>query len=155
MPTRVTMNRPQLHALLRSPGGPVVREVEKVTRRATNAVKRFAPVDTGGGRASVRNEVAVEGDRVIGRIYMARHMWYQAKGTGIYGPRGQPIRPRQASVLVFEPGRLIGPLRAGAKHPSPGNRGKVFARSVRGTPPNSFVIEGVRSSVPWPVRYNP
>jgi hypothetical protein len=150
----VRLNRRQLDELVHGPGGPVVRMVERVTRQATNAVRVRAPVDTGVGRASIRSDVHIGAGRITGRIFMARHMWYQAKGTGIYGPTGSPIRPKTGTVLVFRASRTIGPLRPGQKHPAPGRRGLVFARQVKGVPPNDFVIAGVRAAVPWPVRHN-
>lgn len=154
VPTTVRLDHRQIRELLTSPSGPVVRYVEKITRRATNAVQRRAPVDTGVGRASIRSDVTITTARVTGRIFMAQHMWYQARGTGIYGPSGTPIRPKSAKVLVFEASRLIGPLRAGQSHPPPGKRGLVFATEVKGTRPNHFLREGVEEAVPWPVRYH-
>jgi len=49
-----------------------------------------------------------------------RVLGYVRRGTGVYGPSGQPIRPRVKRALSWE----------GAHHP---------VRSVRGAPANDFV----------------
>lgn len=48
--------------------------------------------------------------------------WLQ-EGTGIYGPSGEPIRPKNGKVLSF----MLG------------NR-RVFAKSVKGTPPRPYLF---------------
>ena len=49
---------------------------------------------------------------------------YVTQGTGLFGPRGEPIRPVTKKALFWE----------GADHP---------VRSVRGQEPNSFVDEAL------------
>ncbi len=55
---------------------------------------------------------------------------YVRKGTGIYGPSGQRIRPRRARALYWE----------GAQHP---------VKSVRGSPPNDFVTPVLAEGVAY------
>ena len=50
------------------------------------------------------------------------------KGSGIYGPTGQPIRPRRAKVMVFR-----------------GHKGIVFAKSVKGQPGQHFLKRALQS----------
>lgn len=56
---------------------------------------------------------------------------YQDKGTGVYGPQGQPITPkRPGGVLVFD---------------WPAAGGIVFARSVRGSEPTRWWTKTVEA----------
>ena len=54
-----------------------------------------------------------------------KYAGYHQSGTGIYGPRGTPIRPKSAKVLAFRSGTKRG--------------GKIFARSVKGAPARKMV----------------
>jgi hypothetical protein len=153
MPVEIRIDEAELRELLYGPAGPVVREVRRVTNRTLNTAKRYAPVDEGTLRASLQGTVEVSGPLVIGRV--GSHLEYALFlhfGTGIYGPRGRPITPVSSKVLVFEPGRMTGPLPAGRRHPPRGRRGKVFAVQVRGTPRNLFLVNALRdAAAPWPV----
>jgi hypothetical protein len=137
MGIRISINEAQLRDLLTGPGGPVVRTVTRHTRRILNEAQAAAPVDTGAGRAGMRSEIVIRGGRVIGYIYMPRHMWYQHQGTGIHGPTGQPIRPKNAKVLVWKPR---------------GSKKLVYAMKSAGVPPNPFLADAARRIWPWPVQ---
>ena len=146
---RVTMNHGELNRLLRSESGPTGKRVSEITRKTTNGAKRRAPVDTGKGRASIHGEVRHTGSAMVGTVSTPlKYMGYQHRGTGIYGPTGQPIRPKSGKFLVFAP-------KQGAPNPA-GNRGGrgrlVFAREVKGVPPNPFLTDALRAVSPWPVR---
>lgn len=152
---RIRLHEDAIRELLTSQAGPVVREVSTYTRRTANGARRRAPGDTGQLRGSIQENITVSGLRVVGRVYSPlKHAIYQHEGTGIYGPTGQPIRPKKGKFLVFEPGRGTGPLRIGGKHAAPGKRGLVFAREVKGVPPNPFLTDALRAAVPWPIREN-
>lgn len=101
-----------------------LRRAELLGEAFVNQARAYAPRRTGAGADSI--EVATidatsNGVRIriaVGEDYMK----WQNEGTGIYGPRGQPITPhRKGGVLVFE-----------------GVGGIVFARSVSGTEPTHF-----------------
>lgn len=65
-----------------------------------------------------------------------------SKGTGVYGPSGQPIRPKTAKAL-----RVPGPVRRGG-----GGRftsGAAFFRSVKGQPQRLMVPVKGRPSPIW------
>lgn len=134
---RVELNRSALEELLRSPAGPVVREVTKYTRMTENRAKTKVGVDTGRLRSSITGTVTAEGTRIVGRVgsgvvYAA----YHHQGTGVYGPKGRPIRPKNGPFLVFTP--------KGAKRP-------VFARQVSGSKPNPYLVDALRETVPWKI----
>lgn len=153
MATRVTIHRAQLERLLRSPDGPVWQHVARLARQVENRAKTTAPVDEGTYRASISHTVRLSGTRITGRIGSPLHYaWFIEVGTGIYGPRKRPIRPVSGKYLVFEPGRGMGPLPKGGKHPPKGKRGMVFAQQVKGSPPKHVLENALRETVPGPVR---
>lgn len=130
------MNEANVRALLQSPVGPVVRTVERYTRRTANVARATAPADTGHLRASVTSGVHNRGSSVVGRVSSSLdYAIYQEKGTGIYAGKG-PIRPKKAKVLAFRP---------------KGSAKMVFAKEVKGTPATHFLEKALRTSVPWPV----
>lgn len=115
----------------------IVREVvDEVTTATTNEARRRCPVDDGPLRASLRQEVDVRGNLVVGVVYSPlEYAAYVHIGTGIYGPEGRPIRPVRARVLTWQP-------RGGPRQ---------FAREVKGQRPNPFLLEALRAVAPGPV----
>lgn len=154
MSWRIQIHHDRVEALLRSPQGPVFRKIADLTRQVENGAVARAPVDDGRLRASISSTVTVRGTRIVGRIGSPLpYAIYVHEGTGIYGPKGRPIRPVHGKWLVFEPGRSMGPLRRGGKHPPKGKRGgPVFAKEVKGSPPRPFLYDALVAVVPWPVR---
>lgn len=148
MPTHV---RHQLHpqaiqALLASPQGGLAKDLFTRGLRVQAAARRFISgsgpghpkrVDTGQLRNSVSVQlVSVDGlpaVRVGTKLGYAR--WVH-DGTGVYGPRHAPIRPRQAKVLVFKSKQF------GAKKGK--FRGKVVVRQVKGIPGNPFLRDALK-----------
>lgn len=102
--------------------------VEQAVDTVAHRVREDAPVREGTLRDSVQaGEVQVDGPRVSASIVAgAEHASWQDRGTGVYGPSGQPIRPVRAKVLAWD-----------------GPDGPVFARQVAGTPPTWFWSENV------------
>lgn len=109
----------------------------RVGRRVQNAAKKRAPVDEGTLRASI--------DYVVGVTPAGTHVTigspldyarYIHEGTGIYGPKGQPITPVTRQVLKFQ-----------VKGSTGKRRGKdaqwVFAKSVKGIRPNPFLVDAL------------
>lgn len=85
--------------------------------------KQLAPVDSGRLRSSIQLRPAHRtGNRIEGSVGTnLKYAPFQEAGTGIYGPRRQPIRPKAAKALRFKVG------------------GKwVFAREVRGSKPRWY-----------------
>ena len=151
---RLDIKHAAVQRLLHGRSGPVVRTVERYTRRTEAAAKAGAPVDEGQLRASIDSSVDVRPGRVVGRVGSPLpQAGYTSFGTGIYGPRKQRITAKHGRWLVFEPSRSMGPVRPGGRHRAKGKRGPlVFAESVAGIPPNPYFYEALVVSVPWPVR---
>lgn len=90
------------------------------------------------GRQGVRTAevVAPDGSRKTVKLRGQDRFDYAeavARGTGIYGPTGQPIRPKKAKVLLVpgSPGPNESYVEIDGKR-------FVFRRSVKGRKPNSF-----------------
>jgi len=115
---RFQLHQANLDALLRSPGGPVAREITRKTLRVHAAAVRGAPVDQGRLRGSISWEMQQDARGVVGRVGTNLHYaTYVERGTRT------PIVPRNAKVLRFvgRGGRI------------------VFAKRVRGQPPKRFL----------------
>ncbi len=155
MAGRVVMNRAAVRQTLAGQLGPVVRAAVRYGRRVENAAKRKAPVDTGAGRASINLHVAAGRSLVVATIGTPLiHMLYQHEGTGIYGPRHRRITPVSRQFLRFPVKGTFGPVqgtRSGRAGKRKGRGNIVYARSVRGVPPNPFLVEALIENVPWPV----
>ncbi|MBA9005934.1 HK97 gp10 family phage protein [Thermomonospora cellulosilytica] len=135
MAARVRLDRAALDRLLRQPGGPVHDHVTALTRRTETRAKLNIRVRTGTTRASITSSVRTRGTLVIGRVWTPSKVgWWLHEGTGIYGPRGRPIRPVRAQFLRFEVGGRI-----------------VYARQVRGMPGDQWLVRALRQTVPYPV----
>lgn len=135
---QVRLNQAALNEFLRGSSGPVVREIASYSRQVSNRAKQKVGVDSGRLRSSIQHIVNVEGTRVVGRVGSGvQYARYHHDGTGIYGPEGRPIRPRNAHMLAFVP---------------KGQKGVVFAHQVRGSRPNPYLVDALEEIVPWPVR---
>ena len=99
------------------------RAIGDSARTIEGKAKRYAPVDQGILRASIHTE----GPRVTSNNVEAivgtnvKYAKMQEEGTGIYGPKKQPIRPVHGKFLVWK--------KAGQT---------FFARSVKGVKPQWY-----------------
>lgn len=133
---RIDMHHGAIFRLLHSPAGPVHRKVSSVLRKTEAIAVATAPVDTGRLKNDRTAGVVDEGARLRGRLeFLVNYAPFVTGGTGIYGPRGRRIRPKNGEFLVF---RINGQL--------------VFARSVAGQRPNPFLVNALKAASPWPVR---
>lgn len=91
-------------------------------------IAREAPVDEGKLAGSFNLEQI---DEISWRVFTntAYAMWVH-EGTGIFGPRGQPIVPVSAKVLHWV---------------TKGGEG-IFTKSVKGTPPNPYADRAVEKT---------
>lgn len=101
-------------------------ELRVRANRVLSRARSLAPVDKGTLRASLavtfaRSPAGEPVARIGSNLPYA--IWVE-QGTGIYGPSGSPITPRNGRYLVFTP--------RGATKP-------VFARSVRGRRATPFL----------------
>lgn len=140
----ITLDDAEIDRLLRSPSGDVYRSVRDVVLATRNLAVSMAPVDDGPLRASLRTKMEASTRVVRGWVYSdLEYALYVHEGTGIYGPKGQPIRPKNGRYLVFE---------ARNARTTPRGRGNiVFARQVRGQRPQRFLLEALKAASPWPV----
>lgn len=141
---RVTINQAELRRLTHSQSSELLRAINRIGRRVVNQAKRNAPVDDGQGRQSISHTVTVEGTRITMRAGSPlKYMYWQHEGTGIYGPHKTPIVPVHRKFLRFE-------VKSGKL--AKGTRPVIFAKSVRGVPPNPWLVKAFREVSPFPVR---
>lgn len=132
-------------------GGQVYQAIDRTGRDVANQAKRNANVDTGVMRAGIRNETNTESGRIVARISTpVEYGLYQHEGTGIYGPRHRVITPKKGRFLRFEVSGPTGPRQRGDR----GQSNVVYARYVRGVPPNPFLYNALVQVSPWPVIRN-
>jgi hypothetical protein len=134
------INYGALNALLRSPSGGVARDMLRRGLKVESAAKRNlagangAPkrIDTGQTRASINTRLVVWRGLPAARVGtpLRRAVWIHG-GTGIYGPRRTPIRPKSARFLRFRP---------------KGARRVIYVRSVRGMRPNPFLSDALSAA---------
>lgn len=128
----VRLNPAELNRFLRSPGGPVGRDLLRRSHRVENRAKELVGVDLGRLRSSITTDVRADSKGLVGRVGSnVEYALHHHEGTGIYGPRGRPITPKTASVLRFKP---------------KGSSTFVFARSVRGSKPNPFLADALSAA---------
>jgi len=128
----VTWDGNALFAMLRGPSGAVAQDIRRRGNRVLAAARRNAPVDTGSLRGSINLRMTTEDGSpaaVIGTNI--RHAMWVHEGTGIYGPRGTPIRPHP-------PRRFLAWQRGGTWH---------FAREVRGMRGRPFLADAITAAL--------
>jgi hypothetical protein len=128
--TRIDINMVEANRLLNSPQGPVTSLVVLTSQRVRAMCVQQTPVQDGDMKASYGFSLRVRPFRyVMGRVmnFDEAALWVQT-GTGIYGKRGRPIRPRSKRYLRFH-GKRDGAL--------------IYARSVKGQPANPFMLRGL------------
>lgn len=126
-----------LDAQLRSPAGGLARDMLRRGLKVESAAKRNLAgangrpkrIDTGQTRASVGTRMVTYKSFPAARIgtRLRRGRWIH-DGTGIYGPRRQLIRPKQAKLLRFKP---------------KGSGRVVYAKSVKGMKANPFLKDAL------------
>lgn len=125
-----------LHALLTSPSGAVAKDLYrrgiKVQAKAKLNLQRSPRrIDTGTLRSSIQVQLLTIGGQPVVRV--GTNLFYAIyvhDGTGIYGPKGVPIRPKTAKILAWR-------SRTGKK---------IFAHQVKGMKPNPFLRDAVSAA---------
>lgn len=138
-------NHAKLQFIMRSPAGPIAKDLLKRAARVESRAKRNLSgitgsgprrIDTGLLRNSITSQLFVIPEGFLARIgtnvFYAR---YVHDGTGLYGPKHALIYPQTAKVLVFR-SKIYGAKRGRF-------RGKVVARYVRGMRPNPFLKDAL------------
>lgn len=102
---RIEVNNRLLSRLLRSPAGPVAKNMLARGRRVRDAARRNVNSRTGTLARSIEVTIAPRGEapgaRVGTNLFYAR---FVHDGTGIYGPTGQVIKPQRGKALRFDGG---------------------------------------------------
>jgi hypothetical protein len=102
--------------------------MKRMTLMAKGTAQENAPVDKGILRSSLTDQV--QGSRLdtVGRVGTTiSYATFQELGTGIYGPKGEPIRPVNRKFLQFQT-----------------KDGKwIRAREVKGTPAKGYLQKGL------------
>jgi len=125
MTVRHQIHHNVVQTILVSPNGAVMRDMLRRGLRVQARAKQLVRVDTGRLRSSITVQM------LPGRVIIGTNVSYAIyvhEGTGIYGPRKRPIHPVNGRYLVWTP--------RGATRP-------VFAREVRGSPPNPFLRDAL------------
>lgn len=114
--------------------GPITDFTIKLANRVKARAELEAPKFTGRLANSIeRDPVKYRGYHTIVQVVTTTgYGLFPEKGTGIFGPKGRPIRPRRKRFLVFVPRGLNHPIRA---------------RSVKGQPPQHFMRNALLSVI--------
>lgn len=94
---------------------------------------------SGNLKAHTSFEIHVSGDTVYMEFYndAGPYAVYQHEGTGIYGPKGKPIRPVKAKLLTWV-------------DPDTGKR--IWAKEVRGTPAKKYLERAINFALDQEIR---
>lgn len=133
-------NGPLLYAILNSPQGPLARDaLRRGLRVQTQAKRNLAGgpsgpkrIDTGRLRSSIHVNLVTRNGELTSLVGTGvKYAKLVHDGTGIYGPRRRPIRPKTKQFLRFRP-------RRGGKW--------VYAKEVKGMKPNKFLKDALRAA---------
>ncbi len=120
--------------LFNNPASQAQREMREkavqVQRLAQKNLLRSTGFDTGRLSSSIKVERVMIDGAVAFKVGTDVPYWrYIHDGTGIYGPKGQPIKPVRAKALHWR---------------GPGGEA-MFARQVKGIKPNPFLRDAFNS----------
>lgn len=144
MGVTVSINDAALDELALSLTGAVGRWLVQRAEVVRAAMIAMAPADRGQLRTSIAIEYRTEGKYLVARIGSnKKYAIYVVQGTGIYGPRGQPIKPVAGRVLAWPVyGRTSGSPYGGSKATTTSSY--AFARSVKGMKGRDFMTPALQ-----------
>jgi HK97 gp10 family phage protein len=112
-----------------------------------DAARLKVPVSTGRLQTSITHQVTSLGDRVEGRVGTnVVYAPYVELGTGVYGPSGKPIRPKNKKILAWV---ISGPRPTtpeGWKKAQAEGRA-IFAKEVKGMRPRPFLMPALNENL--------
>lgn len=133
----VDLNHAAIYQFLYSPGGPIVRGVNRWSQEVRSLAVARSPKSSGHLAGSSSVEMNTHPGFVVGVIrFSARHALWVHEGTGIYGPRGRPIRRRGGGLMKFPTGAGGGSRARG--------RAFTYTRTARGQRPQPFLVSALR-----------
>ena len=102
---RHTLNHAEINRILRSPSGPVARDMLRRGRRVEAVAKRLVGVDSGRLRASIGVTPVIHRGAPAAKVgTRVRYAGWHHDGTGLYGPHRSRIYPRTKKALAFKIG---------------------------------------------------
>lgn len=139
MGVRVVFNGPALQSLTIAAGD---ADLRVRANRVLSAARRGTPVDTGRLRASLTVQFL---PGPVARIGSAeKHAIMVHEGTGIYGPTGRPITPKNGTFLRWPATNNSG---AGRRRYKGGRtEAYVYARSVKGMKGRPFLRDALEAA---------
>jgi HK97 gp10 family phage protein len=127
---RIDIKQANIRKTFADPKGALARGILRASKKVERKAKRLAPVDKGQLRASITSQIVFRSGLPIGRVGTnVKHAKWVHEGTGIYGPRGVPIRPKNGKVLVFKP---------------KGKSKNVYVKSVKGMKGRPFLRDALK-----------
>lgn len=132
----VVSDRGALQAILVSPTGGVYKDLFRRATKVQNQAKRNlerAPrrVDTGRLRSDIHVQMLLVAGKPVARVgFSVFYGVFVHNGTGIYGPKGTPIRPKQAKMLRWKNKK----------------GGVIWAKEVKGMKPNPFLTDALSAA---------
>lgn len=118
----------ELRIELSVPGGPIHRDLIRRGKKVESRAKQIASsrVRTGAMRSSIHSRPAPSAASPLTVIIECTvpYAIFQHDGTGLYGPRGDYIRPRRSKLLRWQ-------SRTGQV---------IYAKRVRGVKPLPFLV---------------
>lgn len=139
----VNLNGPALRSVAIS-----VAEKDLTVRanRVLNQARRDIKVDTGTARASLHIEYSKgPGGEPIARIGSnLKYVIFLHEGTGIYGPKGSYIYPKNGRFMVWP---VLNNSGSGNRRYSGGSTSSyAFARRTRGMPGDPFLLRALNAA---------
>jgi HK97 gp10 family phage protein len=112
-----------------------------------DAARLKVPVQTGRLQTSITSNVAEEAGIIKGEVGSnVIYAPYVELGTGIYGPAGKPIRPKNKKILAW--------VSSGPRPTTPDGWKKavlegraVFAKEVKGMRPRPFLMPALNENI--------
>jgi len=132
------LDEAQLRALYTSPQGPVWQELHRQGRAVLRTAQVLVPTDQGQLKSSIKLEMDTERGLPVARVGTnVKYAIWVHEGTGIYGPRKTPIRPKSARVLKWPVKNQSG---QGARRYKRGKTSAfAYAKQVKGVRPRPFL----------------
>jgi len=120
---------------------------EQFLNYIADAARLKVPVKNGTLQASVTYEIEQKPGKLIGVVGSnVEYAPYVELGTGIYGPRKRPIRPKHSKILAWvsrgpRPTSAIGWKRAVDEGRA------VFAKEIKGMKPRPFLLPAINENI--------
>lgn len=132
-----------MRQLLTSPQGPVWQELHRVGRQVLQQARIFCPKDTGALVDTLTLEMDTENGTPVARVGTNKeYALFVHEGTGIYGPRRTPIRPRNKPFLAWP---AINNSGKGNRRYKGGKTAKyIYAKQVKGSPGKPFLTRALK-----------